>query len=42
VSWPKGTFGILGARVNGIGLGELLAIARELPLGLAVPCHSCG
>jgi len=42
LSWPKGTFGILGARANGIGLGELLAIARELPLGTAVPCRSCG
>lgn len=42
VSWPKGTFGILGARANGIGLGELLAIARELPLGASVPCRSCG
>jgi hypothetical protein len=42
VSWPKGTFGILGARVNGIRLGELLAIARQLPLGAQVPCRSCG
>lgn len=42
VSWPRGTFAILGARVNGIRLGELLAIARQLPLGVAVPCHSCG
>jgi hypothetical protein len=42
VSWPQGTYGILGARLNGIGLGELLAIARQLPPGSDVPCRSCG
>ncbi len=41
VSWAGGTYGILGARTNGIGLGELIAIARELPLGVPAPCRSC-
>ena len=42
VSWSGGTYGILGARFNGIGLGELVAIARQLPLAISVPCRSCG
>jgi hypothetical protein len=42
VSVRSETYGILGARFNGIGLGELLAIARELPLGAGVPCRACG
>jgi hypothetical protein len=42
VSWSGGTYGILGARTNGIGLGELVAIARKLPLAVSVPCRSCG
>ena len=41
VSWGRGTFGIIGARFNGIGLGELLAIARRLPPAATVPCRSC-
>jgi len=42
VSWPGGTYGILGARDNGIGRGQLVTIARELPMAVAAPCRSCG
>jgi hypothetical protein len=31
VDWPGGSYGILGAKLSGIGRDELVAIARTLP-----------